>query len=166
VIFLNASSRLTRLFFAAVRTAFASSACNFPAKLPVLGLPVALGLTTELPASLPTDSTTSAEDGAESSPAEAPDFFGCCFFSLGTSGGRFFLNHSALSALVRPGGGSTAAPEVGVDDSERECGAVEAAAADKPRCTRGNDAGAPSPADSSGGVFCDLEAKSGRAEKK
>ena len=43
MIFLNASSLFTRLFFAAVRTALASSACNFPAKLPVLGLPVALG---------------------------------------------------------------------------------------------------------------------------
>ncbi len=78
----NASSRFTRLFLAAVRTALASSACSLPAKLPVLVLPVTFGFAAD-GASAPPDDTAS-EEGAAASPAA--DFFCCGFFSFGCSG--------------------------------------------------------------------------------
>ncbi len=105
VIFRNASSLFTRLFFAAVRTAFASSACSLPAKLPVLGFPVTFGFAATGAASAPPAENTESEEEGTLSSAAPPElfFFCCCFFSfsLGGSDAILILWSSLRCSLVK-----------------------------------------------------------------
>ena len=173
VIFRKASSLFTRLFFAAVRTAFASSACSLPAKLPVLSFPVTFAFATRGAASAPpVESTESEEEGTLSSAPPPALFFFCCCFTLSLEGNPVFLQYSARSALV----GSDAAVGVvaaavgavegdtctgGTPDAVAAAGAGEAS-----RWTGGGPAAAASATGSRGGVFCGLAAGSSGARKR